>query len=304
MGGPPDDLWKKLVAGPLGGKAFPNGLDGVKKHPYGLIPPPPGYDSLPPAVLVPPAPPPSPAPPAKPSQAVELSLGWARVMTRSLLKRKAQVSLARVLPGVDALAILEGKRVRAAFVYSDLHVFTKLVATQPENESFVFLDTFIQMATRYTKQFNGQVVDCAGDRVLSVFFRPLGDLSHDPVENAVTFALWLQKVFHEVIAPAFTGRFGELSVGIGIDYGVAVAGCVGIRDQKRIVFFGDAANNAAKLQEDAGEGETILSSEADSRRPSYLDHESWGSRRERRSNGEVVLKINGWFADDHPPRPK
>jgi class 3 adenylate cyclase len=198
-------------------------------------------------ISIPPQPPPS-----KPSPPVG-GVSWAQSLVKGLLKRKAAVTLGRVLPGIDDLAIMEGRQVRAAFVYSDLHGFTKLVATQPGNKSFVFLHTFVEMATKLTKHYDGEVMDVAGDRVLSVFHRPSADLSNAPVEDAITFALQFQTIFEKVIGPAFVGDgLGQLSLGIGIDYGEAVVGCVGIRNNKRIVFFGDAANNAAKLQDMAG----------------------------------------------------
>jgi class 3 adenylate cyclase len=134
---------------------------------------------------------------------------------------------------------MEGRKIRAAFVYSDLHGFSKLVATQVENKSFVFLQAFIEMATRFTKHYGGEVMGVAGDRVLTVFHRPLGDLSNEPVEDAVTYPLWLHAVFNQAISPAFAGEgLGQLSLGVGIEYGVVVVGCVGIRLNKRIVFFG------------------------------------------------------------------
>jgi class 3 adenylate cyclase len=240
------------------------------------------------------------APPAAP-----LGLDGIRRMVGALLRRKATVTAGRVLPGIEDLAVMEGRRVRAAFVYSDLHGFTKLVATQPETKSFVFLDTFVNIASRLTSHYGGQVMDCAGDRVLSVFHRSPGNLSNEPVEDGITFALWLQTVFNSVVAPAFAaGGLAQLSLGIGVDYGEAVVGCVGIRNNKRIVFFGDAANNAAKLQDGAGPSETIVSQEADARRPVYLDNGTWNLRRETLANGQTILRIMNCCAADTPPRPR
>jgi adenylate cyclase len=200
---------------------------------------------------------------------------------------------------------MEGRKVRAAFVYSDLHGFTKLVATQLTDKSFVFLNTFVEMATKLTKHYKGEVMDVAGDRVLSVFHRPIGDASNDPVEDAITFALWFQAIFNKVVGPAFAGDgLGQLSLGIGIDYGEAIVGCVGIRGGKRIVFLGNPANRAAKLQDAAGAGETIVSAAADARRPSYLDNGQWRLHREKSADGEVILRINDWAAGDEPPKPR
>ncbi|MGE5206084.1 MAG: adenylate/guanylate cyclase domain-containing protein [Chlamydiota bacterium] len=218
-------------------------------------------------------------------------------------KMKAQVNEGRVLPRIDDLAIMEGRKIRAAFVYSDLHGFTKLVATQSTHKSFVFLQSFLYIAAQLTQHYGGQVMDCAGDRVLSVFHRSPNNISREPVEDGVTFALWLQTVFRNAVAPVFAGAgLGNLSVGVGVDYGDAVVGCVGIRDGKRIVFFGDAANHAAKLQELAGEGETVISAAADRMRPAYLDNGRWNFQREQLTSGEVILRIADWFAGETPPK--
>ena len=254
--------------------------------------------SLPSNLIAPPLPRPKPSPPVG-------GVSWAQSIVKAYLSRKADVAPGRILPGIDDLAVMEGRQIKAAFVYSDLHGFTKLVATQPVNKSFVFLHTFVEMATRLTKHYHGEVMDVAGDRVLSVFHRTANDFSKDPVEDAVTFALWFQTVFKEVIAPAFSGGgLGQLSLGIGIDYGDAIVGCVGIRGNKRIMFFGDAANNAAKLQDMAGPNETVLSAMASYMKPAYLNHASWTPTYVTLANNAIVARYNQVFlvTGDAPPK--
>jgi class 3 adenylate cyclase len=80
-----------------------------------------------------------------------------------------------------------------------------------------------------------------------------------------------------------------------------VVGCIGFRNDKRIVFFGDAANHAAKLQEIAGPGETVLSFGAASRRPDYLNGQNWNPRNEMQ-NGEFVQRISQVFSADQAPK--
>jgi class 3 adenylate cyclase len=115
----------------------------------------------------------------------------------------------------------------------------------------------------------------------------------------VTFALFLQTAFSRVIGPAFAAGLGRLSLGVGIDYGAAVVGCVGIRNNKKIVFFGDAANKAAKLQEMAGAGETIMSYDTEIRKPTYLDSTNgWNLRRESMEDGSTILRTSNIFRED------
>jgi class 3 adenylate cyclase len=212
--------------------------------------------------------PPLPTTPPAPSKP---DMDFIRKFVGGMAQKKAEVKDGRIMPSIDDLAIMEGRRVNAAFVYSDLHGFTKLVATQPENKSFVFLHTFVEVASRLTKYHNGQIVDCAGDRVLSVFHRSPGDHSYEPVHDAINYALYLQTAFDRVIGPAFaSGGLGQLSLGVGIDYGQAIVGCVGIRNGKKIIFLGEPANRAAKLQDKATAGETIWSLDVEIRKPAYL----------------------------------
>jgi class 3 adenylate cyclase len=283
-----------------------------------IPPPPPAADSssrmgnlsglLAPRISIPPIPNyriPPPPPPSSKTESTPGEIEWCRSIVQGLLKYKATVRDGLVLPATDDLKVMEGRRMRAAFVYSDLHGFTKLVATQAENKSFVFLHTFIEISNRLTKLYKGEVVDVAGDRVLSVFHRPLGDNSREPIEDAVTFALWLQTVFNRVIGPVFTGNgLGQLSLGIGIDYGEVVAGCVGIRNNKRIVFLGDAANLAAKLQDEARAGETVVSSIVGANWPSFLNGNGWTPARENLQGLGPIIRINQFFSADKPPKPR
>jgi len=249
------------------------------------------------SVFRPIVPPPVPATPPAPSKP---DLDFIRKFVADTARQKAEVKDGRVMPSIDDLAIMEGRRVNAAFVYSDLHGFTKLIATQPENKSFVFLHTFVEVASRLTKFHEGQVVDCAGDRVLSVFHRSPGDHSHEPVRDAINFALYLQTAFDRVIGPAFaSGGLGQLSLGIGIDYGPAVVGCVGIRNGKKIVFLGEPANRAAKLQEKAGACETIWSFDVEYRKPSYLAAvNGWNIQPELLGDNTLIYRTKCVYKDD------
>lgn len=72
-----------------------------------------------------------------------------------------------------------------------------------------------------------------------------------------------------------SGLPGDVSAAMGIDYGPVAAVCVGIRNNKRFVFSGDAANNAAKLQELGQGGEIVISASAYFLKPTFLNHRSW-----------------------------
>lgn len=241
-----------------------------------------------PSIFQPPAPKPHP-----PMWGAE----YTRSFVRSLLHRRPVFAEGRVLPKLDDLAVMEGRQIEAAFVYTDLASFTKIVATQPVKSSFVLLQAFVELVTRITGHYGGAVVDCAGDRLLSVFHRPAKDYSHKPVYQAITAAFWIQTMLRASEDVFAAQGVTTPMVGIGIDYGSATVGCVGFRNNKRLVFLGKAANNAAKLQDLAGPGETVMSYEAFARRPVYMNN--WVVE-----DGGLHVRVKSYFADSSaPPRP-
>jgi class 3 adenylate cyclase len=240
------------------------------------------------------APPVLPPPPPVRKQPPEWGAEHTKNFLRALLRRRPMFTEGRVLPKLEDLAVMEGRQIEAAFVYTDLDSFTKVVATQPRDQSFVLLQAFIELVTRFTSHYGGAVVDVAGDRVLSVFHRPAKNFSSDPVHEAITAAFWIQTML-----PALAHIFAERGilpprVGIGIDYGSATVGCVGFRNNKRLFFLGDAANNAAKLQDLAGPGETLISIAAFLRRPNYLNR--WVVQHEGSH-----FRVNVYFAQHNEP---
>jgi hypothetical protein len=79
-------------------------------------------------------------------------------------------------------------------------------------------------------------------------------------------------------------------------------GCVGIRNNKRLVFFSDAANHAAKLQDHVTSGETALSPLVYRYRPSFLTPENdWPIRHDNDENVQERHVVSNGFAADDPP---
>lgn len=240
--------------------------------------------------------PPKPKPPA-------LSVEHMNQILTESLNKKLEVNPGRRLPTIFDLAIGEGRKLNAAFAYTDLDGYSKLISSQGTGTGFKLLQAFVTLVEKITAHFNGAVVDCAGDRTLSVFFRSSEDNSAGPIKEALTAALWIQTAMHKVVAPRFrAAQVQQVSASIGIDYGSAIAGCVGVRGNKRIVFFGDAANTAAKLQEQGAGGETVVSPLAFQHRPSYLNNGTWRFDQEY----DFVQRTVKWyktaylFVDDLP----
>lgn len=240
--------------------------------------------------------PPKPKPPA-------LSVEHMNQILTESLNKKLEVNPGRRLPTIFDLAIGEGRKLNAAFAYTDLDGYSKLISSKGTGTGFMLLQAFVTLVEKITAHFNGTVVDCAGDRTLSVFFRPSQDNSAGPIKEAVTAALWIQTAMQKVVAPRFrAAQVEQVSASIGIDYGSAIAGCVGVRGNKRLVFFGDAANRAAKLQDEGVGGETVFSPLVFQYKPAYLNDGSWRfeCQYDFASGGARYYKTGYSFAGDIP----
>lgn len=225
----------------------------------------------------------------------------AQILEESLGK-KLDVNPGRQLPTIFDLAIGEGRKLNAAFVYTDLTGYSKLISAQGTGVGFKLVQGFVTLVEKITGHFGGAVVDCAGDRTLSVFYRPNTDNSVGPIREAITAALWIQTAMFKVVGPRFAAfQVNGVQASIGIDYGSVIAGCVGVRGNKRLVFFGDAPNLAAKLQDEGTGGETVISPFAFQYRPSYLNNGTWRFEPQFDVRGSLrCYKTNYCFIEEVP----
>ncbi len=109
---------------------------------------------------------------------------------------------------------------------------------------------FIRAMTRCAVEFGGEVRGIIGDRVMILFDRK------DCYVNAFYTAILINSVCQHVINRHFT--HGEVSFGIGVDYGSMMATKTGVRrhgsqqqSYRSLVWLGRPANVASKLTDAA-----------------------------------------------------
>lgn len=127
-----------------------------------------------------------------------------------------------------------------AFVFTDVVGSTKLWAADPEatGRSFLIHDAAVRTAL---KDNNGEVFGWAGDS-----FRAAFEDRHDAVAAC--------RMVHQELANADWGNGPALTVRIGVTFGQALH-----RDGE---YFGPTLNTAARLEEMARPGQTVLSAAA------------------------------------------
>jgi len=181
------------------------------------------------------------------------------------------ISNGRVLPSSDDIVLADGRKLKAAILYNDIKGFTQLVAGAPKRKTLAILHAFVSEMTRVAIQFDGEVVDCAGDRIMAVFWRPHNSNDLQPIYDAICCGFWMQTVMQRAFQEVLRTRgLPVVSCGIGIDYGEVIVTRVGIRNRNKLVLLGNVANYAAKLEDGAVSGQTIISPVVYNNRPSFM----------------------------------
>jgi class 3 adenylate cyclase len=227
-----------------------------------------------------------------------------RITTTLQQATTSEITKGRELPDPDQLGLAEGRRLEAAVLYNDLRGFSQLVATNPRRQVLLVLDAFVSEMVRAAREMNGEVVDCAGDRVMAIFWRPYGDRSVSPIHDAIKCAFWMQTIVNRALnSVLINASLPSLGCGIGIDYGTVVVARVGIRNRNKMVFLGSAANWAARLESYAQAGQTVLSDLVYKHRPDFMTAQNgWLFY-----PGPSWLNASYWtsgcvFTHDYPPK--
>ena len=147
----------------------------------------------------------------------------------------------------------QGERRQVAILFADLAGYTRLSTTLDPEEVHRLLTGFFEVVDGCCTRFGGTIDKHIGDNVMAIFGAPVAH-GDDP-ERAVRAAVEI----HAAVA-AYSRRVGrELAVHVGIGYGEVMASGLGSSHHTEYTVTGDAVNLAARLQDRAVGGETLVS---------------------------------------------
>lgn len=148
---------------------------------------------------------------------------------------------------------LGGELRDCAALFVDLRGSTRLAAERPAPEVVELLNRFFGAVVEVVRAHGGWVNKFEGDAALCVFGAPIEQ--GNAAAAALAAARELQKRLREELP--------ELSAGIGVSAGQAVAGNIGAAERYEYTVIGDPVNEAARLTELSKElGPGLLASEA------------------------------------------
>jgi class 3 adenylate cyclase len=145
------------------------------------------------------------------------------------------------------------ERRQVAILFADLAGYTRLSTTLDPEELHRLLAGFFEAVDGACLRYGGTIDKHIGDNVMAIFGAPVAH-GDDP-QRAVRAAV----AIHDEVA-AYAARVGrELRVHVGIAYGEVIASGLGSRHHQEYTVTGDAVNLAARLQDKAVGGETLVS---------------------------------------------
>jgi class 3 adenylate cyclase/tetratricopeptide (TPR) repeat protein len=146
-----------------------------------------------------------------------------------------------------------GERRQVTVLFADLAGYTRLASELGAEETHAVLNRYFEMVDAVVESYGGKVDKHIGDNVMAVFGAPVAH-DDDPM-RAICTALDI----HERMT-VLSGEAGRpLLAHIGIASGQVVASGTGSDAHREYTVIGDSVNLAARLQDKAEPGETLIS---------------------------------------------
>jgi class 3 adenylate cyclase len=169
-------------------------------------------------------------------------------------------------PQVAELVVSEGNdkllythRRYVACLFCDIRNFTSVSEDVEPEEAIAILQAYHEKIGRLVTEYRGTIGYRAGDGIMVFFNDPIP--CEQPVLDAVRLAIDIRAAFDEIRAPWV--KLGHpIGLGLGIASGYATLGLVGLQGRTDYTAIGGAVNVAARLCDQAVDGQILLSQRA------------------------------------------
>jgi class 3 adenylate cyclase len=158
---------------------------------------------------------------------------------------------------IRALGRIEGERRQVTILFADLSGFTALSEQLDPEEMTAIMNDALQEMAQAVYAWEGYIDKFIGDAVMAVFGAPIAH--EDDPERALRAALAMRAQMdglnrrHQARLPA------PLTLHIGINTGLVIAGTVGSDSRQSYTMMGDSVNTAARLEHAAQPNQILVS---------------------------------------------
>jgi adenylate cyclase len=181
----------------------------------------------------------------------------------------------------------EGQRLDMTVLFCDLRGFTALSENLPPATVRIMLDHYYDRVTELVQSMRGTLMKYVGDEVFAVWGAPIPSVDHPA--RALECAIAIQALTPQLNRELLEKGAPEVSFGIGLNTGEAVAAHFGGRRRRQYDVVGDTVNVGARLCSAAGRGEVILSDQVLDRVPDPPPVEPVGKTELKGVSREITL---------------
>ena len=149
------------------------------------------------------------------------------------------------------------KYANITLLFTDIRGFSSYFDTAHSQEISNLLDNYFKTINYIIKRNRGVINKFIGDAVMAIFNEPIKDKNH--VSNAVKAALEIRQAIKKLNERLKRENKREISIGIGIDTGMATIGNFGSKEKLEYTAIGEPVNIAFRLQQTAKPNQIIIS---------------------------------------------
>ncbi|MGQ0645365.1 MAG: adenylate/guanylate cyclase domain-containing protein [Elusimicrobiota bacterium] len=153
-----------------------------------------------------------------------------------------------------------GERRVASMLFVDVREFTPYAGSVPPEEALEALNQIFSRAIQAVTAEGGVVNKFTGDGILAFFGAPLPLSDHS--EAAARAALRARDAVEELARTRSAQGQAPLRVGIGVNTGEVVAGCLGTETRTEYTVIGHSVNLCARLMDLAKPGQILTGPDA------------------------------------------
>lgn len=142
--------------------------------------------------------------------------------------------------------VMASKEVDVVILFVDIRSFTSISERLPPDEIVRMLNAYMEEMIAVIIRHGGLIDKFAGDSIMVSWGVPIS--SKDDVLNAVRCSLSMREALSNFNSTRKINDWPELKIGIGLNYGKAVAGVIGSSSRKEYTLIGDTINTASRIE--------------------------------------------------------
>ena len=195
--------------------------------------------------------------------------------------------------------VVAGQRLEIATLFADLRGFTALSAENDPGAVREMLDHYYEFMSEIVLRHHGTLMAYVGDEVFAVFGAPVPD--PDLAQHATDCASEMQAERHRLTATLSERGLPDLTFGIGVNVGPAIAAHTGSSFRRQYTVIGDTVNTGSRLCSQAGRNAVVISDAVAERLTAAPEMEHMGSLEMKGVRDDFVawrLVLPGVVAED------